>query len=288
MAGLFGLFDYNKPGNGIEKEDIQKNRFFVFFGVLSRKFFKFVQLNLIYFLFALPYILLLFWISPINTTMLMDVTAMGIGDFVRGMPLSDQLRFDALLRVMFAMGIVTFWGAGPASAGHAYVMRNFAREEHAWVWSDFWDNMKQNFKSGLIALIIDMAVICLSVMVMNFYSAQYVLSKNPIFLIIQGFLAVALILYTFMHYYIYQLMVTFDDRSSRLYRNSFVFAIAKFPQNLFFSIITIAIFIGAFLVFELYTVFLCIFILVTLCSFIIAFYSSGAIRKAVRDQKKED
>ncbi|WP_417077036.1 YesL family protein, partial [Hominenteromicrobium sp.] len=38
----------------------------------------------------------------------------------------------------------------PFTCGLAYVTRNFAREEHAFVWSDFWDAVKNNWKPALL------------------------------------------------------------------------------------------------------------------------------------------
>lgn len=58
--GLFGR-GMNKPGKGVEKDERQKHRFFIFFDVLFRKFMKFMQINMLFLLFSLPYLLLLYW-----------------------------------------------------------------------------------------------------------------------------------------------------------------------------------------------------------------------------------
>ena len=54
MAGFFGLFDYTKPGKGVDKNGPQKKRFFHFFELYFRKFWKLITLNLIYILFCIP------------------------------------------------------------------------------------------------------------------------------------------------------------------------------------------------------------------------------------------
>ena len=55
MAGLFGMFtNYSKPGPGIEKNGLQKHRFFLFFEIFFRKFWKMIQLNLLYFACCIP------------------------------------------------------------------------------------------------------------------------------------------------------------------------------------------------------------------------------------------
>ena len=45
--------------------------------------------------------------------------------------------------------------AGPATAGTTYVIRNWARDEHAWIWSDFKDAWKQNWKESLLIMLIN-------------------------------------------------------------------------------------------------------------------------------------
>lgn len=56
MAGFFGLFDYSKPGPGVSKNEPEKKRFFVFWELYARKFFRLVIANLLYVLVSLPVI----------------------------------------------------------------------------------------------------------------------------------------------------------------------------------------------------------------------------------------
>lgn len=53
MAGFFGFFDYTKPGKGVEKDEPPKPRFLLFWELFFRKFWKLVQLNLLYLAFSL-------------------------------------------------------------------------------------------------------------------------------------------------------------------------------------------------------------------------------------------
>lgn len=54
MAGLFGFFDYTRPGKGVSRDEPQKPRFLLFWELFFRKFWKLVQLNLLYIAFCLP------------------------------------------------------------------------------------------------------------------------------------------------------------------------------------------------------------------------------------------
>ncbi|MBE6779517.1 MAG: DUF624 domain-containing protein [Ruminococcaceae bacterium] len=54
MAGLFGLFNYEKEGPGIAKNAPKKHGFIVFFETFFRNFWKFITINLVYCLISLP------------------------------------------------------------------------------------------------------------------------------------------------------------------------------------------------------------------------------------------
>lgn len=48
MAGLFGLFDYQKEGPGVEKDAPKKKGFVVFFEIYLKNFWKFLTVNIVY------------------------------------------------------------------------------------------------------------------------------------------------------------------------------------------------------------------------------------------------
>ncbi len=54
MAGFFGLFDTTKPGPGVSKNGPKKKRFFFFWELYFRKFFKLILANLLYAVVAFP------------------------------------------------------------------------------------------------------------------------------------------------------------------------------------------------------------------------------------------
>lgn len=54
MAGFGGLFDYNKPGPGVDKNAPKKKGIALFFEILGGKFFNLIPLSLLYWLFCLP------------------------------------------------------------------------------------------------------------------------------------------------------------------------------------------------------------------------------------------
>ena len=66
-----------------------------------------------------------------------------------------------LLYILFCLPIITI---APATAAMTKILRNYAREEHAFLWSDFWDTFKSNFKTSLVVGIINffaIIILCL-------------------------------------------------------------------------------------------------------------------------------
>ena len=54
MSLFGGLFNYSKAGPGVDKDAPKKKRFFCFFELYGRKFWKLIELNLLYLLCCIP------------------------------------------------------------------------------------------------------------------------------------------------------------------------------------------------------------------------------------------
>ncbi len=54
MAGLGGLFNYEKPGAGVDKNGPQKKGIALFWEIYSEKFWKLISLNFLYILLCIP------------------------------------------------------------------------------------------------------------------------------------------------------------------------------------------------------------------------------------------
>lgn len=57
---LFSYKRYYKPGKGVEKDAPEKNAFFKFFELFGRKFWRFIEVNLIYLVVLLPMLLAIY------------------------------------------------------------------------------------------------------------------------------------------------------------------------------------------------------------------------------------
>lgn len=222
MAGLFGFFDYSKPGPGISNDEPQKYSFFVFFDIFFRKFWDLIKINIIYFFSCLPFFILTI--------------------------LASYYFKNFILAYLFAF--LAFATIGPATSGFTFIMRNFAREEHAFLWMDYKDTIKKNWKQSLAISFINSLAFIIMVISVYFY---YINSANNFWYIIpMGVGITCLVIFTFMQYYLYVMVITFTLKLKQLYKNAFIFALAGFLRNIF---ITVAILITLLITYILFVLF---------------------------------
>lgn len=234
-----GLFNgYMKEGPGVSKNEPEKHRFFLFFELFGRKFSKLIQLNLMLFVCLIPLLLGLYLSLSFNPSIIAD-----------GVVNTQALRTQPLIVfsgdiIGLAIYIIGLFIAGPAIAGFTYIIRNFQRQEHAWIFSDFKDNFKSNFKQATTLAFIDTAVYFLLYVAFVFYTYQMPVT-NPemaqLAPLLTAVIAVITVIYTWMHYYLHVMMVTFDLKLKDMFRNALLFAIGKLPINLFITVVCGAI-----------------------------------------------
>lgn len=267
MAGFFGFFDYTKPGPGIPKDAPPKHRFIIFFEVLSRKFWKLVQLNMLYFICSIPafILMLIFSMFLYQSSLVPD-------------PSSDLFTRLILGSIFVCVPLIV---VGPAAAGFNYVLRNFSREEHAWVFSDFKEHALKNFKESMIICVIDLVVCFLFAINLNFYHQA---GQTNFFLgMVKYFLIAAFGIFVLMHLYIYPMLVTYKLSIRQIYKNSFIFAILKLFQSLGFMLICIGLIIMTFYFNPFIGLILFPLITMSVVGLIINFYVNTVMKKYIID-----
>ncbi len=281
--GLFS-FNYSKPGPGVDVNEPEKKGFFRFWEIIFEKFSKLLGLNTLHGLVSIIYFALLFFIAPVNDdwlkTLVQDVSA--DADTLA----TATLTFSILLRTIFSLAVITFWGSGPSSAVYSYVSRCFVRRDPVWIISDGKDKFKENFKQSMIVVIIDVVALFLSMNAISFYSGMLTKTGNMFFMLLTSLMIIVFVLYTWMHYYIYQIMITFECTLKQLYKNALIFAIACLPMNLFLTILAGGVLISLyFFMNPLFALILDVVVLGMFTRFPIEFYASRKIKKvAIRDE----
>lgn len=116
---------------------------------------------------------------------------------------------------------------GPLTAGVSYVTRNWARDEHAFIWSDFKDAVKANWKIPLVLSTIT------GVLPAGVYAGWLtygnMAADNMLMVIPQALVVLVGILWALMITYMHPLTVTYDLSLKGVLRNGFLLAVARLP-----------------------------------------------------------
>lgn len=286
MAGFFGFFDYTRPGPGVPKDAPPKPPIIVFFEILQRKFWNFVKINLMFLLFNLPAVLagllvMITFFPDIFPDAVQNPDSM----------FNDLMMKFILLTVMMCVPMIT---TGPAQAGFTYILRNYSREEHAFIWGDFKDAAKTNLKQSLIVSTINFFVTFMTIKSIQAYWILIDIGQIPEIVGLVGLTVMLMLLMVFacMNIYIYPLMVTFELSLKQLYKNSLIFAVIKFLPNMgILLLVAFIVFLSFGLVIPFFTLigFIPYLLLIfSLTGFITNYYAYPKLKKYILSQLEED
>jgi len=142
------------------------------------------------------------------------------------------------------------------------ILRNYAREEHAFVWGDFIETFKKNFKQAFLYSVVDFLVSAF--LILDFMSI-YNVPNRIIMVLSMAAILLSFTIWSFMRYYVYPMMITFRLSFRQLLKNAFIFCWAGFIRNLFLTIfVALAAFLVLYLVYSFQNVMLLILIIFTL------------------------
>jgi uncharacterized membrane protein YesL len=254
----FFNMNYNKPGPGVNKDEPRKKPFALFWTILFRKFSNLIKLNLLFCIPVLAALILSYFLSSV---------------------LPAVFVFLPLLLV------------SPFLAGLTIVTRNYVREEHAFVLSDFIDAIKQNWRPFLLNGIISYAVYVILSVSTSYYGEQ--IKVNSLFFIPLSICIGISILFIFAQYYIPIMIVTFDLKLKQIYKNAFIFSIIGLWRNLLLTaILALLIFILYILILVMpltliLSIVIAALILFSFCMFLINFTVYPLIEKMMIQPYKD-
>ncbi len=256
-------FYYGKSGKGdFKKEDLPKNRFQLFFEMLRIRFSALCRLNLMTVLIFIP---LIYFISVSVSTFLQGVmmqaefqqiidqasiSADGVSaeeytslvdsalaaaektpeeiQFYHTFSLRDFLNTILFQLTLYCIPCIAI--TGPVECGLAYVTRNWARDEHAFIWSDFKDAVKENWKQGLAVSCITSVLPFILYTCWNFYGSMAA-NQGAFFILPQMLVLILCLVWILGLIYMYPLIVTYKVRFRDLIKNGIMLGIGRLPQN---------------------------------------------------------
>lgn len=263
-----------RSGGGVSKNDPELKGLDKFFELVKRKFGSYIKLNLLYIALSIPtiiyytYVLMYFFYDLLNNTNAIALLFMSIAG---------------------AVGLVTLFSGTPCSSGYHYVLRNYVREEHAWVASDLFEHTRRNFFSSLGSYLIN--VIFVTVSLVNIVVFPDMLDAMGINLFTIALLAVFaffVVFYAMMQPYIWTLTVTFDLNFINIYRNSFLLTMLKLPRNLGSLAIRVGLVVLAYLLHPLLGIVLSAFVLTSLIGLISQLMSYPVVEEFMMNKSETE
>lgn len=231
--GLFDRFYYGKAGKADYTEmDMPKTRVALFFQVLKERFFDLIKVNFLQLIFWIPFLM---WTAlNISAIQAIDVSAYE-GQANAGAELMSTMSGYV---VMWLAGLIPcILITGPSSAGSAYLMRNWARDQHAFLFSDFKDAFKSNWKQalGVSAMTCILPIVVYTAMM---YYSQLANSNVLMFVPMVVVLSVAL-MWALMLPLLYSMMIGYEMSFKTLLKNSFLMAAAALPKMVLARVLTL-------------------------------------------------
>ena len=240
----FKLFDMNRDGKGIDPgEDTTPNLSF-FFKQLWRKFSKIVTLNILMIFQIIPLIICLylyFIASPTTPTLYFPEYAslhgiqeassnvvssvnLGLISFQFGFQTYNTYIYWVIGALLLFLAVTYGW----QKVGAIYVIRGLVRGDSVFVFSDYFYAIKKNFKQGFFLGLID----CLIMFILGYDLLYFFNSPSSGLTDFMYIMTIALIiLYTVFRFYTYLMIITFDMKLGKVFKNALIFTVLGIKRN---------------------------------------------------------
>ncbi len=240
MFGKFmNSYFYGKSGKGdYTREDLPRTRSQLFWETLRTRFSGLARLNLLYMLAWVPamlviaYSVLTLYSAMVGITQLqaeVDAGTLAVADFA-----AQQAMYTEAVKAIVLRGLLLLVPClaltGPFTAGLSLITRNWARDEHAFMFSDFKDAVRENWKQALATSAITGFVPLVVYVCWMFYGE--LAQTNSLMLIPQVLSLTLGCVWMMMLLYAYPLMVTYRLRYRDILRNSLLLTIGRLPGTL--------------------------------------------------------
>ncbi len=210
------LFDYQSAGVGISKNAPRKKGIKLFGDIFFRKFWKLIEVNMLYSLFFVPLIL-----GFASIIYLYDVN------------LTFSLAAAVVCLLAFMITI------GPATAGVMKIMRCYIIEKHTFIIRDFFRTFRRSFKKAAIIGFID-CVVAMSVFASLKVYPMMAVTYNAKILYVPMTITLSLaIVVMMMNYFIFLMIAATNLSLKNLVKNSFALAFISLKGNLIIVLTTI-------------------------------------------------
>ncbi len=211
---------------------------FNYFYTLKTHFLTIMSVNVLFLVFNIPMMLVafgfvLFFLPYINSVFVPEnFVQFMIDSGVVGNQSINDVGNDAayqiyylivLFCVMFLMGSVLLV-IGPFQAGFSQVYRNLYRQEGVFLFTDFKEGMKNNWKQSLAASVVSVVVTALCLLAIGFYLNIGTTWGTAI----GTFFVILFFVFIIIQNMVYTMIVSRDIPLRKIYKNAFLFFLLKF------------------------------------------------------------
>ena len=217
-------FYYGKSGKGdYTPENLPTNRWQLFWEMLRVRLSALVRLNLMYVLPWLPTMIVLMigalsFLTSLNN-MVDSGEVIAVGELLGGVVAPTLLLLVPCITI-----------TGPFTSGVCYVTRNWARDEHAFIWSDFKDAVKENWKQSIVISFITSLVPLMLYVCWNFYGSM---ANDNAFMVVPQVLTMMIgLMWCLGVTYFHPLIVSYRLRMRDVIRNGLLLAVARLPMSI--------------------------------------------------------
>ena len=246
IGKMMNRYYYGKSGKGdYTKDDLPTNRWQLFWEMLRVRFAGLFKFNLLYMIAWIPAMVVIGRAVMMVLSGLMNLSELQLqleaGEIAAEVYNENQLLFFDALKVIAVQSLGLLIPAiavtGPFTAGLAYVTRNWARDEHSFMMSDFFEALKNNWKQALLASTITGFVPMLLYVCAVFYGSMA--NDNMLFLVPQVLSITVGVVWLCSLMYLYPQMVTYNLKFSALVRNSLIMTVGRLPQTIGIKLLTL-------------------------------------------------
>ena len=252
---MMNNYYYGKSGKGdFRKEDLPQNRRQLFTDTLKTRLSALCRINLLYMLIFLPTMIMLmyhFTNTLSVTSNIMMIEQNDYSSYVELMAESDKEvsiteeqytalknnsgnnlpdMLDSILFRVLIWLIPCLAITGPFTAGLSYVTRNWARDEHAFIWTDFKDAVKANWKQSLILSAITSVLPLIVYIGWKFYGQMA--AQNTIMIVPQVLVVLIAFIWSISITYMHPLAITYELKTKDVIRNGLLLGVARLPMSI--------------------------------------------------------
>jgi uncharacterized membrane protein YesL len=244
---IFNFYDSQKVGKGVHKGPSLPLNFTNFFKLYGRNITNIGKINLLFVFGNFPIFFGLYamtgnlninsfapasnMFAPLYGAMLYSniispakMALFGVHGVQTTVSLMTPLTY--LFFGLTALVILTF---GMVNVGTTHLIRSIIKNDPIFFWQDFFFAIKRNLRQAIVIGILDcgvLIIICYNILLTYFNLGSFMYN-----IVFYANLMI-LFVYFLMRFYIYLMLITFDLKIFKLYKNAFIFAILGGKRNL--------------------------------------------------------